>query len=105
MAESTASAPLSADVTAKFAEFARAGGLLSYGPSLLGAARQVGFMAGKVLAGSTPATMPIERPSKFELILNRRTAEAGYERSLHMDRASSTNHAAQSAKNPPIHML
>ena len=59
-----------------FAEFARAGGLLSYGPSLLGAARQVGFMAGKVLAGSTPATMPIERPSKFELILNRRTAEA-----------------------------
>ena len=33
-------------------------------------------MAGKVLAGSMPATMPIERPSKFELILNRRTAEA-----------------------------
>jgi putative tryptophan/tyrosine transport system substrate-binding protein len=59
-----------------FAEFPRTGGLISYGPSLLGAARQAGFMAGKVLAGSMPATMPIERPSKFELILNRRTAEA-----------------------------
>jgi putative tryptophan/tyrosine transport system substrate-binding protein len=59
-----------------FSEFARTGGLLSYGPSLLDAARQAGFMAGKVLAGSMPATMPIERPSKFELILNRRTAEA-----------------------------
>jgi putative ABC transport system substrate-binding protein len=59
-----------------FSEFARTGGLLSYGPGLLGAAKQAGFMAGKVLAGTMPANLPIERPSKFELIVNQRTAEA-----------------------------
>jgi putative tryptophan/tyrosine transport system substrate-binding protein len=59
-----------------FAEFARGGGLLSYGPSLLAAANQAGVMAGKVLAGIPPAALPIERPSKFELLVNSRTAEA-----------------------------
>jgi len=59
-----------------FAEFARGGGLLSYGPSLLAAARQAGFIAGKVLAGTSPAALPIERPSKFELLVNSRAADA-----------------------------
>jgi putative ABC transport system substrate-binding protein len=59
-----------------FSEFSRSGGLFSYGPSLLAAARQAGVMAGKVLAGSPPAGLPIERPSKFELLVNQRTAEA-----------------------------
>jgi putative ABC transport system substrate-binding protein len=59
-----------------FAEFARGGGLISYGPSLLTAAHQAGFMAGKVLAGTSPADLPIERPSKFELLVNSRSAEA-----------------------------
>ncbi len=59
-----------------FSEFARAGGLLSYGPNVNAAIRQAGFMAGKVLAGSTPADMPLERPATFELIVNRRGAEA-----------------------------
>lgn len=58
-----------------FAEFARGGGLLSYGPNLLAAAHQAGFMAGKVLAGTSPATLPIERPAKFEFLVNSRTAE------------------------------
>jgi putative ABC transport system substrate-binding protein len=58
-----------------FSSFARSGGLISYGPSLLGAARQAGFKAGKVLGGSTAANMPIERPTKFELIVNQRAAE------------------------------
>jgi putative ABC transport system substrate-binding protein len=59
-----------------FSEFARSGGLLSYGPNLMAAAKQAGFMAGKVLAGSKPANMPIERLSTFELVVNRRAAEA-----------------------------
>ena len=59
-----------------FSEFPRTGGLFSYGPNLLGGVRQMGMMAGKVLAGTTPANLPIERPSKFELILNSHAAEA-----------------------------
>jgi putative tryptophan/tyrosine transport system substrate-binding protein len=58
-----------------FSEFPRSGGLISYGPNLIAANKQAGFMAGKVLAGSTPANMPIERPSTFELVVNRRAAE------------------------------
>src|SRR5262249_29286035 len=59
-----------------FAEFARGGGLLSYGPNLLVAAHQAGFMTGKVLAGKWPGILPIERPSKFELLVNSRAADA-----------------------------
>jgi hypothetical protein len=50
---------------------ARAGGLMAYGPY-----RRVGVLAGKVLQGANPAALPIERPTKFELILNLRTADA-----------------------------
>jgi putative ABC transport system substrate-binding protein len=59
-----------------FPDFARAGGLLAYGPNLLDLYRQVGVMSGKVLRGEKPASMPIERPTKFELVLNLRTAKA-----------------------------
>jgi len=58
-----------------FADFAQSGGLLSYGPDLLGALQQAGAMAGKLLAGAAPATLPIERPMTFELIVNVATAE------------------------------
>ena len=58
-----------------FGEFAKAGGMISYGPSLLGAFKQASFMAGKVLGGASVATMPIERPSTYELVVNQRTAE------------------------------
>lgn len=58
-----------------FGEFAKAGGMLAYGPSLLGAFRQASFMAGKILAGATVATTPIERPSTYELVVNQRSAE------------------------------
>lgn len=57
-----------------FAPFAKSGGLLSYGPDLLGALRQAGAMAGKLLAGASPATLPIERPTTFELVVNLRAA-------------------------------
>jgi ABC-type uncharacterized transport system substrate-binding protein len=59
-----------------FPDFARAGGLLAYGPNLLDLFRQVGAMSGKVLQGAKPADLPIERPTKFELVLNLRTAKA-----------------------------
>ena len=59
-----------------FSDFARAGGLLSYGPNLFGALRQVGVLMGKVLSGTAPANLPIERPTKFELLVNLRTAQA-----------------------------
>jgi ABC-type uncharacterized transport system substrate-binding protein len=59
-----------------FPDFARTGGLLAYGPNLLGLYRRVGVLAGKVLRGTAPADLPIERPTKFELVLNLRTADA-----------------------------
>ena len=59
-----------------FPDFARVGGLLAYGPNLLGLYRRTGVLAAKVLAGAKPAELPIERPTKFELVLNMRTATA-----------------------------
>jgi putative ABC transport system substrate-binding protein len=57
-----------------FPDFARTGGFMAYGPNLLGLYRRVGILAGKVLRGANPADLPIERPTKFELVLNLRTA-------------------------------
>jgi putative tryptophan/tyrosine transport system substrate-binding protein len=59
-----------------FPDFARAGGLVAYGPNLLDLFRVVGNISGKVLHGAKPADLPIERPAKFELVLNLRTAKA-----------------------------
>ena len=58
-----------------FGEFARAGGLMTYGPNLLDTYRQVGRMVGKVLHGVSPSDLPAELPTKFELVLNLRTAK------------------------------
>ena len=58
-----------------FPDFARAGGLLAYGPNLLDLFRQLGVLSGKVLQGTKPADLPIERPTKFETVLNLRTAK------------------------------
>jgi putative ABC transport system substrate-binding protein len=59
-----------------FPDFARTGGLMAYGPNLLGLYRRAGILAGKVLRGTNPADLPIERPTNFELVLNLRTAAA-----------------------------
>ena len=59
-----------------FPDFARAGGLLAYGPNLISLLRLSGVVAGKVLRGANPAELPIERPTKFETVLNMRTAHA-----------------------------
>ena len=58
-----------------FPEFAKDGGLMAYGPDLDGLYRELGVMAGKVLKGSRPAELPAERPTRFELIINSKTAK------------------------------
>lgn len=57
-------------------EYADAGGLLSYGNNLTDAARLVGLYAGRILNGDKPGELPVQVPSKFELVINLTTAKA-----------------------------
>lgn len=59
-----------------YPEVARAGGLMAYGPNLLGAFSRTGTIVGKILQGIRPEEVPVERPTKFEMVINLVTARA-----------------------------
>ena len=57
-------------------EFIQAGGLISYGPDLADLFRRVPYYVDRILKGAKPADLPVEQPTKFELVLNLKTAKA-----------------------------
>ena len=60
----------------QFHEFAAAGGLMSYGPDLVEQFRQAAGYVGRILKGEKPAELPVQAPTKYETVLNLRTAKA-----------------------------
>ena len=59
-----------------FRELAEAAGLMSYGPSFPDLYRRSGDYVDKILRGMTPADVPVEQPTKFDLVINLTTAKA-----------------------------
>ena len=66
----------SVPATFQFREFAADGGLMSYGPQIGESYHQAGILAGRILRGDKPADLPVMRLTKFELVINMKTAKA-----------------------------
>jgi putative ABC transport system substrate-binding protein len=59
-----------------YRELVEAGGLMSYGPSYAGMHRRAAYFVDRILKGASPGDLPVERPTTFELVLNRKAAKA-----------------------------
>ena len=57
-------------------QFAQSGGMLSYGPDPAEALERCGILVAKILGGANPGDLPVERPTKLQLLINLETAKA-----------------------------